>query len=249
MSGHSKWSSIKHKKAATDAKRGQLFTKLAREITMAARAGGGDPTMNATLRLAIQKAKDANMPNDNIDRATRRGAGGGDADMLEEITYEGYGPGGAAVLVETVTDNRNRTAADVRNVFSKGGGNLAEAGAVAWQFELRGIVTIDANGVDPDAVQLAAIEAGADDVSADENGVEVITPPSDVESVRNALASAGFPVARSETARLPRNVVELDQKAALATLRLLDGLDDLDDVQRVYSNADFPPEALEAAAE
>ncbi len=248
MSGHSKWSSIKHKKAATDAKRGQLFTKLAREITMAVRGGGDDPTMNARLRLAIQKAKDANMPNDNLDLSTKRGAGGNDADMLEEITYEGYGPGGAAVLVEAVTDNRNRTAADVRNVFSKGGGNLAEAGAVAWQFELRGIVTIDANDVDPDDVQLAAIEAGADEVSADDNGVEVITPPADVESVRHALTSAGFAVARSETARLPRNVVELDAKTALATLKLLDNLDELDDVQRVYSNADFPPEALEAAA-
>ncbi len=205
--------------------------------------------MNSGLRLAIQKAKDANMPNDNIDRATRRGAGGGDSDALEEITYEGYGPGGAAVLVEAVTDNRNRTAADVRNVFSKGGGNLAEAGAVAWQFELRGVVTIDANEVDPDDVQLAAIEAGADEVSADDNGVEVITPPADVESVRSALTSAGFTVARSETARLPRNVVELDAKTALATLKLLDNLDELDDVQRVYSNADFPPEALEAAAQ
>ena len=247
MSGHSKWSSIKHKKAATDARRGQLFTKLAKEIAVAARSGGGDASMNPRLRLAIQKARDANMPHANVDRAVQRGAGGGDSEALLEITYEGYGPGGTAVLVEAVTDNRNRTAADVRNVFSKGGGNLAESGAVAWQFELQGVITIDASNVDADEVQLAAIGAGADDVSADEDIVEVITPFATLESVREALESAGFAIASAEIAQLPQNVVELDVQAALATLRLLDRLDDLDDVQRVFSNADFPEAAIAAA--
>ncbi|MEZ4503778.1 MAG: YebC/PmpR family DNA-binding transcriptional regulator [Dehalococcoidia bacterium] len=248
MSGHSKWSSIKHKKGATDAKRGQLFTKLSREVTMAARQGGGDPSMNARLRLAVQKAKEANMPNDNIDRAITRGTGGGEAENLEEITYEGYGPGGTAVLIEAVTDNRNRTVADIRNAFSKGGGNLAENGAVSWQFSLKGVVAIEAAGVDEEEVQLAAIEAGAEDVTADSDVVEVITQPSDLESVREALEAAGFTVDRAEVVQLPQNVVELDEKAAIAALKLLDRLDDLDDVQRVFSNADFPAELVEAAS-
>jgi len=248
VSGHSKWSSIKHKKGATDAKRGQLFTKLSREVTMAARQGGGDPSMNARLRLAVQKAKEANMPNDNIDRAITRGTGGGEAENLEEITYEGYGPGGTAVLIEAVTDNRNRTVADIRNAFSKGGGNLAENGAVSWQFSLKGVVAIEAAGVDEEEVQLAAIEAGAEDVTADSDTVEVITQPSDLESVRQALEAAGFTVDRAEVVQLPQNVVELDEKAAIAALKLLDRLDDLDDVQRVFSNADFPAELVEAAS-
>jgi YebC/PmpR family DNA-binding regulatory protein len=248
VSGHSKWSSIKHKKGATDAKRGQLFTKLSREVTMAARQGGGDPSMNARLRLAVQKAKEANMPNDNIDRAITRGTGGGEGENLEEITYEGYGPGGTAVLVEAVTDNRNRTVADIRNAFSKGGGNLAENGAVSWQFALKGVVSIEAAGVDEEEVQLAAIEAGAEDVAADDDVVEVTTQPSDLESVREALEAAGFAVARAEVVQMPQNVVELDEKAAIAAIKLLERLDDLDDVQRVFSNADFPAELVEAAS-
>lgn len=247
MSGHSKWSSIKHKKAATDAKRGQLFTKLAREITVAAR-DGGDPEANSRLRLAIHRARESNMPGDNIERAIQRGAGGGESAALQEITYEGYGPGGTAVLVEAVTDNRNRTAADVRVAFSRGGGSLAESGAVAWQFELRGVIAVSPEGVDPDNVQLIAIEAGAIDVSADDSMVEVITEPGGLEPVREALAEAGVMVTRAEIARLPKNVVQLDEGTAVQTLRLLEQLDDLDDVARVYSNADFPVEALEAVS-
>ncbi len=249
MSGHSKWSSIKHKKGALDAKRGQLFTKLGREITVAARQGGGaDPTMNAGLRIAIQRAKDANMPNANIDRAVQRAVGAGDAEQLVEVTYEGYGPGGTAVLVEAVTDNRNRAVAEVRMAFSRGGGNLAEAGAVAWQFELRGLVTVAAAGADPDEVQLAAIEAGALDVTLEDDEVEVVSEPADLEAVRERLTEAGFVVLRSELARVPQSMVELDEKAATQTLRLLERLDELDDVSRVYSNADFPAEVLEAAS-
>lgn len=248
MSGHSKWSTIKHKKAATDAKRGQLFTKLAREVTMAAREGGGDPAMNARLRLAVQKARDANMPGDNIERAIAKGAGGGDADNLQEITYEGYGPGGTAVLIEAVTDNRNRTVAEIRNAFSKGGGNLAENGAVAWQFGFRGVVSVEAKDADADEIQLTAIEAGALDVTADEDVVEITTEPGDMDDVRSALEAAGFAIANAETAWMPQNVVPLDEKAAIAALKLLERLDELDDVQRVFSNADFPAEVIEAAS-
>ncbi len=250
MSGHSKWSSIKHKKAATDAKRGQLFTKLAREITMAAKQGDADPDMNAALRLAIQRARDNNMPNDNIGRALKRGTGGGDADRLEEIAYEGYGPGGTAIIVEAVTDNRNRTVAEVRLAFTRGGGSLAETGAVSWQFDLRGVINIDGTDADLDEVQLVAIEADALDVEVSDDGsyVEVITEPSDIQSVREALTAAGFTVERAELAKLPRNTVALEEKAAIAALKMLDRLDELDDVARVYSNADFPDAVLEAAA-
>ena len=247
MSGHSKWSSIKHKKAAVDAKRGQIFTKLAREIMMAARNGGGDPTMNATLRLAVQRARDNNMPNDNIQRAIERGAGAGDGDSLEEITYEGYGPGGTAVMIQALTDNRNRTVADVRAVLSRNGGNLGEAGTVAWQFELRGVISVPAAGVDPDEVQLAAIEAGAIDISVDDDTVEVMTEPVDIEDVRAALTAAGFKVTQAEVSQVPKNLVALDEKAAIQALKLLERLEDLDDVSRVYTNADFSAEVLEAA--
>lgn len=246
MSGHSKWSSIKHKKAATDAKRGQLFTKLGREITVAARNGGGDPEMNASLRLAIQRARDANMPNDNVKRAIDRATGAGDGAKLEEITYEGYAPGGTAVLIQTVTDNKNRTVADLRTTLSRNGGTLAETGAVAWQFDLRGVISVPADGVDADEVQLAAIEAGALDVSSDEDEVEVLTDPGELETVRQALDAADIPVARAEVAHVPKNVVPLDEKAAIQTLKLLDLLDELDDVSRVYSNADFPDTVLQA---
>lgn len=245
MSGHSKWSSIKHKKAATDARRGQLFTKLAREITVSAR-DGGDPDVNSTLRLAIQRAKDNNMPNDNIERAVQRGAGGGDSNALREVTYEGYGPGGAAVLVVTLTDNRNRTVAEVRSTFSRGGGSMAETGAVAWQFELRGVIVVDSEHGDYDDVQLTAIEAGALDVSVEDGEVEVITEPNLLESVRDELTAAGLRVARSEILQLPQNIVDLDHKSEIQTLKLLESLDELDDVARVYSNADFSGETIEA---
>jgi len=247
VSGHSKWSSIKHKKAAVDAKRGQIFTKLAREIMMAARKGGADPAMNAGLRLAVQRARDSNMPNDNVQRAIERGAGAGDGDSLEEITYEGYGPGGTAVMIQALTDNRNRTVADIRAVLSRNGGNLGETGVVSWQFDLRGVITVPAEGVDPDAVQLAAIEAGALDVSADDDAVEVITEPSDIEGIREALTAAGFTVVQAEVSQVPRLLVSLDEKAAIQALKLLERLEDLEDVSRVYTNADFSAEVLEAA--
>ena len=248
MSGHSKWSSIKHKKGALDAKRGQLFTKLAREVTMAARQGGGDPEMNARLRLAVLKAKEANMPGDNIQRAITRGAGGGEADNLEEITYEGYGPGGTAVIVEAVTDNRNRTVAEIRNAFSRGGGNLAENGAVAWQFEQRGVLTVPAKGRGIEDIELAAIDAGAVDTSSDAESVEVYTEPTDLNEVRTTLEAAGFTIESAEISPQPKTLIDLDEKAALAALKLLERLDDLDDVQRVFSNANFPEELVEAAS-
>lgn len=249
MSGHSKWSSIKHKKGKLDAKRGQLFTKLARDVTMAAR-GGGDPEMNASLRLAISKAKDANMPNTNIERAIQRGAGGGEADNLEEVTYEGYGPGGTAVLVDTITDNRNRTVAELRLAFSRGGGNLAENGAVAWQFEAQGIITVSTADSDPDDVQLAAIEAGAldVDVSSDGASIEVYTEAGSTVAVREAIVAAGFEVESADLAKVPQNTVDLDESAATSTLQLLEKLDDIDDVSKVHSNANFPDSVLEAAA-
>lgn len=247
MSGHSKWSSIKHKKGAIDAKRGQLFTKLARDIVMAARNGGGDPSMNAGLRLVVQKARDNNMPNDNIERAIQKGVGGGESDQLMEIVYEGYGPGGTAVMIDAVTDNRNRTVADIRAAFSRGGGNLGENGAVSWQFETRGVIEVEANGKDADEVQLAAIEAGASDVSVDGAEIEVLTEPADLEAVRELLTKTGLKVIRAEIARVPKITVELDEKHAIQMLKLLERLDDLDDVSRVSSNADFPDAVLAAA--
>ncbi|MEX1022310.1 MAG: YebC/PmpR family DNA-binding transcriptional regulator [Dehalococcoidia bacterium] len=249
MSGHSKWSSIKHKKAATDAKKGQLFTKLARDITMAAKAGDPDPDVNAALRLAVQKAKQANMPADNIDRAIKKGAGASDADNLEEVTYEGYGPGGTAVIVQAVTDNRNRTVAEVRHAFSRGGGTMADSGAVAWQFDSRGVITVAANGHDPDDLQLQAIEAGALDVDASaEESIEVVTEAADLHRVREALELAGLTVESAELAPLPKTRIQLDEKDAVAAFRLFERLDELDDVSRVYSNADWDDAVLEALA-
>ncbi|MEX2373546.1 MAG: YebC/PmpR family DNA-binding transcriptional regulator [Dehalococcoidia bacterium] len=249
MSGHSKWSSIKHKKAATDAKKGQLFTKLARDITMAAKAGDPDPDVNAALRLAVQKAKQANMPADNIDRAIKKGAGASDADNLEEVTYEGYGPGGTAVIVQAVTDNRNRTVAEVRHAFSRGGGTMADSGAVAWQFDSRGVITLAANGHDPDDLQLRAIEAGALDVDASaEESIEVVTEAADLHRVREALELAGLTVESAELAPLPKTRIQLDEKDAVAAFRLFERLDELDDVSRVYSNADWDDAVLEALA-
>jgi YebC/PmpR family DNA-binding regulatory protein len=249
MSGHSKWSSIKHKKAATDAKRGQLFTKLARDITMAAKQGDPDPATNANLRLAVQKAKQANMPNDNIDRAIKRAVGGGEADALEEVTYEGYGPGGTAILVDAVTDNRNRTVADVRLAFSRNGGTPAEAGAVAWQFDMRGLITANTGDGDSDDIQLAAIEAGALDVDVSEDGyIEILTEATDLHPVREALEQQGVAIENAEVAKVPQNRIDLDEDRAVQVLRLMERLDDLDDVSRVYSNANIPDSVLEAAS-
>ncbi len=249
LSGHSKWSSIKHKKAATDAKKGQLFTKLARDITMAARQGDPDPNINAGLRLAIQKAKQANMPNDNIDRAVKKAIGSGDTDNLEEVTYEGYGPGGTAVIVQAVTDNRNRTVAEIRHAFSRGGGNMADSGAVSWQFDQRGLITVLTGERDPEELALVAIEAGAVDVdlSGDES-IEVVTEAADLHKVRESLEAEGLSVDGAELAPVPRSRISLEEKDALAALRLFERLDELDDVSRVYSNADWDEAVLEAYA-
>ncbi len=246
MSGHSKWSSIKHKKAATDAKKGQLFTKLARDITMAAKGGDPDPETNAALRLAVQKAKQANMPSDNIDRAVKKGAGTDEGDNLEEVTYEGYGPGGTAVIVQAITDNRNRTVAEVRHAFSRGGGNMADSGAVSWQFDNRGLITLLAAG-DIEELQLQAIEAGALDVDASgEEYIDVVTEAVDLHRVREALENAGLTVESAELAPVPKNKVQLEEKDAVAAFRLFERLDELDDVSRVYSNADWDDAVLEA---
>jgi YebC/PmpR family DNA-binding regulatory protein len=246
MAGHSKWKQIKRQKGVADAKRGAEFTKLVREITMAARNGGADPDGNSRLRLAILKARQSNMGLDLIERAIAKGAGGGDTSQLDEITYEGYGPGGAAVLVEAMTDNRNRTVAEIRNAFGKGGGNLGEAGSVAWVFNTRGVVTLNLDGLDPDDVALLAIDAGAEDFAVEDDVVAVYAKPEDLETVRKALSDQGYEPASVEIEKVPTTTVPLPEKEALQTLRLLDRLEELDDVQRVYSNADFPEEAIAA---
>ncbi len=248
MSGHSKWATIKRAKGATDAKRGALFTKLSREIITAAKQGGGDPGMNFKLRLAVQRAKAANMPNDNIERAIAKGTGADTAEQMDEILYEGYGPGGIAILVETMTDNRNRTVAEVRHQFSRAGGNLGENGSVAWQFEPRGVISVPVNGVDADEIALTAIDAGAEDVQVSGEVVEVQTEPTNLEPVRQALESAGVNVESADFAMVPKVMMEVEEKVAIQALRLLDGLEDLEDVMRVYSNADFSDEVLEAYA-
>ena len=247
MAGHSKWKQIKRQKAVTDQRRGAQFTKLGREITMAAKAGGGDPAGNARLRLAILKAREGNMPMDIIDRAIAKAVGEPESSQLDEIVYEGYGPGGAAVMVEAVTDNRNRTVAEVRNAFGRGGGNLGETGSVAWVFTTRGELTLTLKpGSDPDEIALVAIDAGAEDFTVEDEIITVYTKPEDLEEVRKAMVDAGMEPASADVARVPNNTVMLDPKDALQALRLLDRLEDLDDVQRVYSNADFPEEALAA---
>jgi YebC/PmpR family DNA-binding regulatory protein len=250
MSGHSKWSSIKHKKGAADAKRGKLFSKLARAIIVAAREGGPDPAGNLALQNAIEKARSYSMPKDNIERAIARGSGAaGDAEAFEQITYEGYGPNGVAIIVEALTDNRNRTAADVRHVFAKNDGNLGTSGAVAWLFERRGIILVDADRAEEDDVTLAAAEGGADDVSQDGSSFEITTSPEALSSVREALEQAGIEVESAETSMVPKTTVELgDEAAARKTLRLIDDLEELDDVNEVYANFDIPEQVLVAVA-
>jgi YebC/PmpR family DNA-binding regulatory protein len=248
MSGHSKWSQIKRQKGANDVKRGAVFTKVAREISIAARAGGGDPDGNFRLRLAIEKARAVNMPADNIKRAIERAAGTGEADQFEEIVYEGYGPGGVAVLVEAATDNRNRTAAEVRSRFAKSGGQLAASGAVAWQFEARGLITVPRDGIDVDEVALSAIDAGAEDVDTETDPLEIYTAPADLEAVRRRLEEAGVAVDQSESAMIAKQTVELDASRARQALRLVEELEDLDDVQRVTANFDIPEEIFAEVA-
>jgi len=247
MAGHSKWKQIKRQKAVVDARRGTLFTKLGREITMAAKMGGADPSGNARLRLAIEKARDNNMPMDVIERAINKAVAGADTSQLDEVIYEGYGPGGTAVLVEAMTDNRNRTVAEVRNAFGRGGGNLGETGSVAWQFTTRGVITLNIPaGDDGEAAALQAIDAGAEDFAVDDGVVSVYTKPEDLETVRRALVERGLEAASADIERVPNVTIRLDEKDAIQALRLLDRLEDLDDVQKVYSNADFPDEVLAA---
>ena len=251
MSGHSKWSSIKHKKGAADAKRGKLFSKLSRAIIVAAREGGADPEGNATLATAIQKARDASMPKDNIERAVQRGAGAtsdGDA-AYEHVTYEGYGPSGVAVLVEALTDNRNRTAADVRHIFTKNDGNLGTSGAVAWLFERKGVLIVPADGADEDDVVLAAADGGAEDVRREGSSYEVTCAPDDLAAVRTALDSAGIRYDSAELTMLPKTTVEVgDESSAKKIVRLMDALEENDDVQDVYANFDIPERVLETVA-
>lgn len=247
MSGHSKWAQIKRSKGAADAKRGQLFTKLGREIAVAAREGA-DPAANARLRLAVQRARDANMPMDTIDRAIKRAAGAGDAANFQEVAYEGYGPHGVAILVSALTDNRNRAAAEIRSVFSRNGGNLGESGSVRWLFEPKGIVTVDASGQDPDEMVLTAIDMGAEDVQQHEDILEIYTDPGQVEEIRRSLEEAGHNVTSYESSMVPSTTVQLDIDSAEQVLRLIDRLEELDDVQSVYSNVELPDEVAAALA-
>ena len=245
MSGHSKWSQIKHKKAKTDAVRGRVFTKLIREITIAARAGGGDPAGNPRLRLIIDKARVANMPKDNIERAIKKGTGGDDSAAFEQVTYEGYGPGGAAVLVNTLTDNRNRTAGEVRHAFTKAGGNLGQMGSVSHLFERLGVIEFERAGIDADALLEAGLEAGADDVVEGESSVEVITDPKNFEVVRDALIAKGFAPANAEITMRASTTAVLEGTQAKSMLDLVEALEDLDDVQDVYSNFDISDAEME----
>jgi len=244
MAGHSKWANIKHKKAAQDAKRGKIFTKLIREITVAAKMGGGEPADNPRLRAAVDKALSANMTKDTIQRAIDRGAGGGDSDNVEELVYEGYGPGGVAVLVEVMTDNKNRTVAEVRHAFSKCGGNLGTDGSVAYLFTKRGQILID--NADEDVVMEAALDAGAEDVIGQDDGsIDVATTQNDVVDVKDALLASGIEIVSAEVALVPSTTAELDEESAPKVMKLIDMLEDLDDVQNVYTNANFTDELLE----
>jgi YebC/PmpR family DNA-binding regulatory protein len=247
MSGHSKWHSIKHAKGAADAARGKLFARLARQIEVAARAGGGDIDGNPTLRTMVQKARDASMPKDNIERAIKRGTGELDGVTYESITYEGYATNGVAVYVEALTDNRNRTGAEVKNVFTRNGGSLAEPGAVAWQFERKGVLVLDKSVGDEDAVMLAALDAGAEDVTDLGDTWQVTTAPTDVHTVRSALEEAGMPVSSVDLVMQPSSTVELDDSSkAKSVLRVIDALEEHDDVQNVYANFDIPDDVLQS---
>ncbi len=247
MSGHSKWSTIKRKKGAADARRGQLFTKIGRELAIAAREGGPDPEVNFRLRLIIDKARAANMPKDNIERAIRRGAGlDKDSVALEEVTYEGYGPNGIAVLVEVLTDNRNRSVADVRRVFSRHGGSLGEAGCVAWMFDTKGYIAVEAGQVNPDAVFEAAVEAGAEDVVFGQDLIEVYTDPAELHAVRQALLAQGMPIESAELYKASKTMMALNEKETLSVMNLIDALEEMDDVQQVYSNLEISDEMMAA---
>jgi YebC/PmpR family DNA-binding regulatory protein len=247
MSGHSKWAQIRRSKGVNDARRGQLFTRLGREIVVAVREGGsGDPNANFRLRMAIQRARDANMPMDNIERTIKRALGGSEGSSLEEITYEGYGPGGTAIMVQTLTENRNRTVAEVRNAFGRNGGNMGENGCVDWLFEAKGVIEVELQGHDPDELSLEAIDLGADDVDPvgpDDETLTIYTDPSELENVRQGLEAKKYHVLKAESTLLPKTKIELiDEKVAHQVMRLVEKFEDLDDVQNVYTNADFPEE-------
>ena len=245
MSGHSKWATIKRAKGAADAKRSQLFTKLTKEIAVAARQGDSDPQTNARLRLAVQKARDNNMPLENIDRAIKRATGSSDAASLIELTLEGYGPGGSAILIQALTDNKNRTISEVRNVFTHNSISLGESGCVSWIFEAKGVITVEAGKMDAEELALLAIDAGADDVKVEQGAVEIQTRPHDMEAVRKTLEEQGITISSAELLKVPNNVVKLDEKSSLQALQLLEKLEELDDVQHVFTNADFPDEVVE----
>ncbi len=236
MSGHSKWSTIKRKKARVDAQRGKIFTRLSREIIVAARLGGGDPDANPRLKAAIQRAKEANIPNENIQRAIQKGTGELGAAAYEELIYEGYGPGGVAVMLEIMTDNRNRTAGEIRHLFSRHGGNLGEAGCVSWMFSKKGVIVVEKDGLDEDELMLNALEAGAEDVKTEEDEFEIITAPEDFEQVRRALVEKGVPIAEAQVTMVPQSTVKLTGKEAEQMMRLMEALEDHDDVQEVYAN-------------
>ena len=245
MSGHSKWASIKHQKGVADARRGQLFTKLTREIIVAVREGGNKPESNFRLRLAVQKARDNNMPLDNIERSIKKGSGELEGVSLTELVLEGYGPNGTAILVNALSDNRNRTIQDVRNIFSRHNSSLGESGCVAWLFDSKGLIRVKTDNLDADDLALNAIDAGADDVKVESGYVEVYTKPEELEMVRSALEEKNITIDSAELSMMPKTVVQLDDKAALQTLRLLDKLEELDEVQHVSSNADFPDSVVE----
>jgi YebC/PmpR family DNA-binding regulatory protein len=244
MSGHSKWSTIKRKKGVADAKRGKIFTKLIREIATAARIAGGDPGSNPRLRMAVDKARAANMPKDNIERAIKKGLGATEGDAYDEAVYEGYGPGGTAIYVEALTDNKNRTVSELRHILTKYGGNLGSSGCVAYLFEKKGVVNFDREGIDLDALLEAALEAGAEDVDEGADSVEVLSQPADFEAVRDALTARGFCPASAQISMRPSSVVELQGKEAETMLRVADALEDLEDVQNVYANFDISEEEM-----
>lgn len=247
MSGHSKWANIKHRKAAADAKKGKLFSNLSKEIIIAAKQGGGNPETNPRLRAAIERAREANMPKENIERAIKRGIGEIPGVTYEEVVYEGYGPGGVAIMVEVVTDNKNRTASEIRRIFSKHGGNLGEAGCVSWIFEEKGSIFIDKESVkDEDQLLSDALDAGAEDVKIDPDSIEIITSPQDFTSVKNILIEKGYRINSAEITKIPKNVVPVQDVDAEKVLKLMEELEEHDDVQKTYANFDIPDEILQA---
>lgn len=246
MSGHSKWSTIKHKKGAADAKRGKIFTKLIKEITVAARMGGGDPEGNPRLRTAISAARAENMPKENIERGIKKGSGELEGVSYEEASYDGYGPGGAAVLVDCLTDNKNRSVADIKHIFERHGGNLGEPGCVTWIFEQRGLIVFEKDKVDEEQLIDLALEAGAEDVKEEETEFEVVTAPSDFETVKKAIDDAGFPYTLAEVTKIPKNTVKIEGKKAQQMINLMQAIEDHDDVSHVYSNFDIADDVMEA---